>query len=186
MSMKCEECHERPATLHLTKVINENKTEIHVCERCAKEKGYISHDEYAYSIHDLLSGLFNFDSSFSKQQSHSQEENGALKCPKCGMTYHQFTQLGKFGCASCYYTFTDNLNPIFRRVHSGNTTHDGKIPKRRGTDLKQKRLIQGCKEKLQQLIQTEAFEEAAKMRDKIKELEKKQRIMEEPKDGDDV
>lgn len=182
--MECEECHERSATLHLTKVINGNKTEIHVCERCAKEKGYISFDEHAYSIHDLLAGLFNFDTSFSKDHKDSQEIDHAVACPKCGMTYQQFTQLGKFGCASCYQTFADNLNPIFRRVHSGNTIHDGKIPKRRGTNLKQKRLIQDYKGTLQQLIQAEAFEEAAKIRDKIKELESKQCDTEE-QGGDD-
>jgi len=169
--MECEECHEFPASLHLTKLVNGQKSEIHVCERCAKEKGYIAYSEETYSIHDLLAGLFNFDSSFSKEHSHSPEIKQVLTCTKCGLTYQQFTQVGKFGCGNCYQTFADHLNPIFRRVHSGNTVHNGKIPKRRGSDLKQKRLVQDYKTQLQELIEMEEFEQAAELRDKIKVLE---------------
>jgi len=56
--MKCMECHKRPATLHFTQVINGQKTEQHVCELCAQKKGYISNNDEAYSLHDLLTGLF--------------------------------------------------------------------------------------------------------------------------------
>ncbi|WP_226038401.1 UvrB/UvrC motif-containing protein [Aquibacillus saliphilus] len=170
--MECQECHERPATLHFTKVVNGSKTEIHVCEHCAKEKGYVSYGEEAYSLHDLLSGLFNFDTSLNEQKSKNLSDEQGLKCPKCGMTYKEFTQVGKFGCASCYHTFSDRLNPIFRRVHSGNIVHEGKIPKRIGSNIYQKKLLNGYKEKLQQLIQSEEFEQAAQVRDQIKEMEK--------------
>ncbi|CQR48552.1 UvrB/uvrC motif [Paraliobacillus sp. PM-2] len=180
--MECEECHERPATLHLTKVVNGEKNEIHVCEHCAKEKGYIDYDEEAYSIHDLLAGLFNYEATFSKGHQFSDKQKRGLSCPKCGMTYRQFTQIGKFGCASCYEAFANHLNPIFRRVHSGNITHDGKIPNRQGKYLKKKQLIQDYKSKLQRLIENEQFEEAAVMRDKIKALEKNS--SENNKDGE--
>ncbi|MCT2536633.1 UvrB/UvrC motif-containing protein [Aquibacillus koreensis] len=171
--MECQECHERPATLHFTKVINGDKTEIHVCEQCAKEKGYVSYEEEAYSLHDLLSGLFNFESSsLNEQKQSSFTPEKTLKCSKCGMTYEEFTHVGKFGCASCYHTFSDRLNPIFRRVHSGNTTHDGKIPKRKGTDIHQRKQLLDLKKELQQLIKNEEFEKAAHTRDEIKALER--------------
>ncbi|MFB1051346.1 UvrB/UvrC motif-containing protein [Paraliobacillus sp. JSM ZJ581] len=170
--MECEECHERPATLHLTKVVNGEKNEIHVCEHCAKEKGYIDYDEEAYSIHNLLAGLFNYEATVSKSKPVNDQHQKGMCCPKCGMTYRQFTQIGKFGCASCYETFADYLNPIFRRVHSGNITHDGKIPNRQGKYLRKKQLMQEYKSKLKDLIENEQFEEAAVMRDKIKALEK--------------
>ncbi|WP_186576192.1 UvrB/UvrC motif-containing protein [Aquibacillus kalidii] len=171
--MECQECHERPATLHFTKVVNGSKTEVHVCGQCAKEKGYVSYDEEAYSLHDLLSGLFNFDStSLTGQKNTPSHTTKQLKCEKCGMTYQEFTQVGKFGCSECYHTFSDKLDPIFRRVHSGNTTHDGKIPKRIGTNIHQKHLVKELKNKLQQLITEENFEEAAKVRDEIRSVEK--------------
>ncbi|MRH44803.1 hypothetical protein GH741_19320 [Aquibacillus halophilus] len=171
--MECQECHERPATLHFTKVINGSKTENHVCEHCAKEKGYVSYGEEAYSLHDLLSGLFNFEpSSLNEQTSKDITSQHHLKCLKCGMTYQEFTKVGKFGCASCYDAFSERLNPIFRRVHSGNIVHDGKIPKRIGSNIHQKKQLNEHKEKLQELIQSEEFEQAAQVRDQIKEIEK--------------
>ena len=37
--MSCEQCHEREAVIHLTQIVNEQVTTLHLCERCAAEKG---------------------------------------------------------------------------------------------------------------------------------------------------
>ena len=37
--MKCDICKEREATVHLTEVINDRVTKLHLCEECAREKG---------------------------------------------------------------------------------------------------------------------------------------------------
>jgi protein arginine kinase activator len=178
--VECQECHERPAALHFSQVVNGNKTEVHVCEQCAKEKGYMSYGEEGYSLHNLLSGLFNFEPSpLADHKSNGFVQAHDLKCSKCGMTYKEFTRVGKFGCAECYQTFSDRLNPIFRRVHSGNTRHDGKVPKRIGSNIHQKRKLEQYRSKLQQLIENEAFEQAANVRDQIKELKKELRKEEE-------
>ncbi|MEC5425613.1 UvrB/UvrC motif-containing protein [Virgibacillus sp. C22-A2] len=170
--MECQECQQRPATLHFTQVINGNKKEVHVCEVCAKEKGYMTYPEDGYSLQNLLSGLFNFDSAkIESQHGKSFNQVKELQCPKCEMTFSDFKSTGKFGCAACYDTFSKRLESIFRRVHSGNTKHYGKIPKRKGGDLHTKKQLEGYKAELQSLIDNEAFEEAAKVRDKIKELE---------------
>jgi protein arginine kinase activator len=169
--LKCQECHERPATLHFTQIINGQKREIRVCEVCAKEKGYIHYSEEGYSLHDLLSGLFNFDTPSIENQQGAFQQVQELQCPSCGMTFNQFKQIGKFGCAQCYHTFHPRLEPIFRRVHAGNTKHVGKIPKRTGVHLQKRKQIEEYKRQLQHLIETEAFEEAAKIRDKIRALE---------------
>ncbi|SHG12999.1 UvrB/UvrC motif-containing protein [Ornithinibacillus halophilus] len=171
--MECQECHKRPATLHFTQVINGNKTEIQLCEVCAKEKGYMTYPEDGYSLHNLLSGLFNFDSNhIGTQKKDSQfQQVKELQCARCEMTFSEFKRVGKFGCAECYHTFSSHLDPIFRRVHSGNTKHRGKIPKRKGGDLHIKKQIESYKSELQELIVNEEFEKAATVRDKIRELE---------------
>ena len=172
--MKCQECQKRPATLHFTQVINGNKREIHVCEMCAKEKGYMTYPEEGYSLHNLITGLFNFDSSqMDTHQGTAFQQMKELQCPKCELTFSKFKRAGKFGCAQCYHTFASHLDPIFRRVHSGNTKHFGKIPKRQGGNLHIKKQLETYKKKLQELIEHEAFEEAAIVRDKIKELKQK-------------
>ncbi|MFD1038202.1 UvrB/UvrC motif-containing protein [Virgibacillus byunsanensis] len=179
--MECQECQKRPATLHFTQVINGNKTEVHVCEVCAKEKGYMTYPEEGYSLHNLLSGLFNFDSSSIGANSNPTfKQTKELQCPQCEMTLSEFKRVGKFGCAECYHAFSERLDPIFRRVHSGNTKHHGKIPKRKGGNLHAKKQLESYKKELQTLIEKEDFEDAAKVRDKIRGLETEMR-----KGGDD-
>lgn len=172
--MQCQECQKRPATLHFSQVINGKKNEVHVCEVCAMEKGYMSYVEET-SLHNLLSGLFKFDSSqIGNHQGSPFQNTSELQCSKCEMTFSDFQRLGKFGCAECYHAFSARLDPILKRVHSGNTKHNGKIPKRKGGHLHIQRQIETYKLELQQLIENEEFEQAAKVRDKIKELKSKE------------
>ena len=35
--MSCEQCREREAVIHLTQIVNEQVTTLHLCERCAAE-----------------------------------------------------------------------------------------------------------------------------------------------------
>lgn len=170
--MKCEECQENPATLHLTQIINGQKTEVHVCEGCAKQKGYISYPGEGYSLHDLLTGLFSLDSNqFQVKDNDPFKQKEELQCSKCKLTYDDFQRIGKFGCAECYSAFSTKLDSIFRRVHSGNTKHIGKIPKRKGSDLHAKKELELFRKKLQDHIEREEFEKAAEVRDIIKKLE---------------
>ena len=170
--MECQECHMRPATLHFTKIINGQKAEVHICEHCAKEKGDFHPGSNSFSIHNLLSGLLGFEEPMG-EASESPFQVSELQCSKCGMTYSQFAKKGKFGCAHCYKTFEAKLDPIFRRVHGGNTTHTGKIPKRIGGNIHTRRQLEQLKKKLQQHIEREEFEQAAEVRDRIRLLERK-------------
>lgn len=170
--MECQECHMRPATLHFTKIINNQKAEIHICEHCAKEKGDFHPGSNSFSIHNLLSGLLGFEELLGQSAESPFQEND-LECPECGMKYSQFVKKGKFGCARCYETFQAKLDPIFRRVHGGNTIHKGKIPKRIGSDIQARREIDELKQKLQRHIENEEFEQAAQVRDQIRALENK-------------
>lgn len=170
--MTCSECKKRPATLYFTQIINGEKTEIKVCEVCAAKKGYINQMEETYSLHDLLTGLFNFGSSqLELQNENIFKQIEELQCPKCKITFDDFQRIGKFGCVDCYSTFKLKLDSIFRRVHSGNTKHIGKIPKRKGVHLHTKKELESYRQQLQQLIEQEEFEKAAIIRDKIKSLE---------------
>jgi len=168
--MICQECGQRQATLHFTKIVNGEKTEFHICEVCAKEKGdAIPGASNTFSIHNLLSGLLNFDSPGFSQKASAKP----LRCNSCGLTYSQFTRSGRFGCSSCYKEFEDRIEPIFKRVHSGNVSHYGKIPRRSGSVIQMKRELEHLKKKLQASITNEEFELAAKLRDEIRQLESK-------------
>mgnify|MGYP001497750988 FL=1 len=169
--MVCQECGNNPATLHFTKIINGEKTEIHLCEECAREKGDFFSGNNGFSIQNLLSGWLNFDAG-NNNAAGTQVPVQSLRCSKCGLSYAQFGKLGKFGCSECYRTFEERLDPVFRRVH-GNTEHIGKIPKRAGGRVEYKRNLERLKIELQRAIEQEAFERAAELRDQIRELESK-------------
>ena len=168
--MDCQECHNRPATLHFTKIVNGKKMEVHLCEKCAKEKGDVMAGSNAFSIHNLLSGFLNFEQLTN--QNEDENVSGTLQCPKCGLTYNEFAKIGKFGCEGCYEAFQLHLDPILRKVHAGNTVHTGKVPKRNGKNISLKRKIKSLKEELQRLVKQEEFEKAAIVRDNIRALEK--------------
>lgn len=167
--MICQECNQRPATLHFTKIVNGKKNEFHICEFCAREKGESLPGSNSFSIHQLLSGLLNFEQPLSPDRQNNREE---LVCQKCEMTFQQFVRTGRFGCAHCYEAFQSKIDPILKRVHSGNTQHAGKIPKRIGGSIHLRRKITTLKQELQNLVANEEFEEAARVRDEIRMIEK--------------
>lgn len=172
--MICQECNERPATFHFTKVVNGEKTEIHICEHCAHENSSMFIDNSpGFSINNLLAGLLNLEPSINKTQQDIFKKNEVLQCSRCQMTFQQFTKVGRFGCSECYKTFNKQINPILRRVHSGNTVHAGKIPERIGGSIHVRKRIELLKQNIKDLIQEEEFEKAAEIRDEIRSLELK-------------
>lgn len=169
--MLCQECDKKPATLHFTKIVNGEKTEFHICESCARERGEgIPGTANGFSIHSLLSGLLDFEpvGSMNALGAKSAQQ---LRCDNCGLTYTQFSKMGRFGCSNCYTQFGSKLDPILKRVH-GNTTHVGKIPKRTGVQIQLKREIDELKRDLNMRIEQQEFEAAAGLRDRIRELER--------------
>lgn len=175
--MLCSECNKRPATLHLTRIVNGEKIEVHVCDKCAQTEGYLSSFEEPFSLHDLLTGLFNVTAKSAKVNLNNEpffEQFSQLTCTYCELSFDDFQRIGKFGCANCYDSFKSRLDSVIRRVHSGNTEHIGKIPQRKGGKLHLKKELTKYREYLKQLIEEEKFEEAALVRDQIKQLEKDQ------------
>ena len=164
--MVCNICAKNQATVHLTEIIDDQITELHLCEECAQKKG--AQMESHFGLSDLLAGLADLGTQFSKTKTEAVK----LKCPKCGLTYEDFKKVGRLGCGECYNTFKEALVPLLKRIH-GSTQHYGKSPKRAAKVVKAKNDLDTLKEKLQKAIQKEDFEEAAKLRDKIREAEKK-------------
>lgn len=167
--MICQECGQRQATVHLTKIINNHKTEMHLCEECARQREDFIQIP-AFSVNDLLAGFMDLGHS-----QLSYEKPASSKCAACGMDYNQFKKVGRLGCQECYQYFGNELNPVLRRIQ-GNIQHAGKVPQRTGSGLLKKKQITQWKSELKRAVELEAFERAAELRDKIKELEQSQEI----------
>lgn len=169
--MLCQKCGEKNASVHLTKIINGNKSEIYICEECAKENGELDFPlEGKFPLYQFFSGLMGMNVPENAGAVMPQEDC-ATQCAVCGLTYAQFGQIGRFGCDRCYESFGGHILPLFRRLH-GNQKHMGKIPARAGSAVRLKKEIEQHKAELKKRIMEEDFEAAAQLRDRIRELEK--------------
>jgi protein arginine kinase activator len=59
---------------------------------------------------------------------------------------------------------------LLRRLHGG-SRHAGKVPRRGGSGIRRQNEMKSLKAEMQELVRREAFEEAAALRDRIRELE---------------
>lgn len=163
--MLCDECKSRAATVHMTKIIQGKKEEVHLCEECAKAKEAFNF-ENSLSIHNFLAGLLDIH----PEQAFQTKYSDVYQCSTCGATYDKFKQLGRLGCSHCYEKYKERLTPLIRKVQ-GNLHHTGKVPKRTGGIIRLRREVNQLKQQLREAIQQQAFERAAELRDRIKEIE---------------
>lgn len=165
--MLCEKCHQNTATVHMTQITNNEKKEIHVCEKCANLW------EMPFSIEHFLQGFVEAVLSVPNQATSggSAKEHLPLQCAQCGLTFADFKNTSRLGCSECYDVFRNQLNNIFKSIQSGHT-HHGKLPKRTGTQLSLKRKLEQLKMAQKKNIELEEYEKAATLRDEIRQLEK--------------
>ena len=162
--MVCDVCGKKQATVHLTEIIDDQMSELHLCEDCARKKS--QQMENQFGLADLLAGLAEFG------KAPEEKETVKLKCANCGMTYENFIKTGRLGCSECYYSFKKYLVPLLKKIH-GTAQHVGKAPHKLTKVLKAERDdLQELRDRLQKTIEKEEFEEAAHIRDEIKELQK--------------
>lgn len=159
--MQCEQCGKNNASVHVTRIVNGQKTESHLCQDCAQE---YSGMPGLFSAPNIFASLFEQAHPFSKKP---QKET---ICPTCNIKLSDLYRYNQFGCSDCYTTFKSEVEPIVRRLH-GATRHVGKVPKRGYHKLNMERRIDGLRSQLDKAIVAEKYEEAAKLRDEIRDLE---------------
>ena len=166
--MTCDLCGQREATVHLTEIIDDETRELHLCEPCAREKGATAAQHFGLA--DLLAGLADFGAKFE-----AGAKPARLTCSQCGMTYDDFRKSGRLGCGACYEAFHRYLSPLLKRIH-GSTQHAGRTPAAVGEkQASPQDELALLKERLKTAVAQEAFEEAARLRDRVRALEARAR-----------
>jgi protein arginine kinase activator len=166
--MLCECCGKNPVTTYVKTIINGELTKYSLCAECAQKLGY----------GNLLTGLgLNYGSLFGGFFGETEQKSEeALRCKCCGCSFDDIARSGRVGCPECYHTFYNRLIPLIQRIH-GNAKHHGKAPggeqlqPRPQSQLSQLGLMRG---ELREAINSEDFEHAATLRDRIRELEGKE------------
>ncbi len=159
--MLCQVCKKSEATVHYTELSSNKFLEMHLCEKCALEKGISVKPDFLLS--DLLAGLVELGKTSTLEKE--------LKCSNCGLTYKNFKSTGRLGCAKCYGTFKSSLRALLKKIH-GIPSHTGKIPAVGYHEVDKTKISKTLRAKLQKLVEREEFEQAARLRDEIKKLEK--------------
>ncbi len=163
--MKCQVCGEAEATIHFKELKNDKMRELHLCPGCAEEKGFQQLVE-----HDKLSLTNQFIWMAENLSPETSAKIGQVRCGGCGISYGEFTQTGRLGCAKCYASFETQLHRLLRRIH-GATRHVGKTVGETTTGSSRLATLQRLQAEMQRAISGENFERAAEIRDELRALQ---------------
>ena len=182
--MKCEKCGKNEATMYYKETVNGVTRELRLCPACAQQENLGGAFENAFQsmehfwsdpFHSFLGG--GFGSLWSDMLGapaatlHSTER----KCPTCGMTERELRQSGRVGCPDCYSTFADLLTPYVHKIH-GATRHIGAAPADAQTPAQpQADPVETLRAQLKAAVESEDYEQAARLRDEIRRIEGEQK-----------
>ncbi len=155
-ALKCDLCG-KPATVHLTQIVNNKIHKVDLCEECAQAKGVT--DPSGFSLTDLL----------LKASLNPETPADTVRCEQCGFTQADFKKYGRFGCPACYDAFSDVVGPMLANMHKG-VVHMGKVPRHA---LERKSLYDKLTQlqvELDEAIKAERYEDAARYRDEIHQV----------------
>lgn len=161
----CERCGTREASLRFTEVDGRGRRSALLCAECGIARGVPSEE--------LRGGRMDTRALWSEivqRLADDRQADEALACPDCGLTFADFEASQRLGCPRCYQTFMGDMTRLVREYH-GSESHRGKMPRNFGRRIDLRRRIVGVKERIQLAVGEERFEEAARLRDEMRDLE---------------
>lgn len=172
--MLCEKCGQQDASVKFVQIENNKRTEHYLCKNCAQGQTNFT---LGLDLQQLLSTMFQPGTLTPKvDQSQSKKQ-----CDTCGRTLFDIQKNGRLGCGTCYDVFQGELHSVLRKIH-GSNSHSGKVPVRALPQVHLGRLIEETRQKLEESVRLEKYENAAKYRDEIRLLEARL----QGKDGENV
>lgn len=178
--MLCQKCKQREAVYYYTENINGTVKSIALCEEC-KKNNISFENHYKAQSFDPFYGL-QIPSSFFFGGSAPLNK----RCEHCGATWTTLSNGDADFCPECFDTFRKELSALLLKIHSSNK-YLGKLPvksilnadcdlniSQSANDTKDAEILDGLKRDLDTAIREERYEDAAKIRDKIKDLNKKE------------
>jgi len=169
--MLCQRCKKNEASIHLSEIIKDMKSEIHLCESCANEVGLNAKiSNFSMSIPEMLPVLDVDEISDYKNDKF---------CENCGSSFIDYKKDGKLGCPECYNNMYELITPVITG-HHGEKRHIGKSPVYNkntysvDADLMNSKVnderAADLQTQLDSAVENERYEEAAILRDRIKDL----------------
>lgn len=169
--MQCEICQENPSSVYVTDLVHDDDTphgELgtpnlqQICSSCAAELE-LPHGNLPGQDKAVLFKLL--------QRSAKKSRQGAgPACGTCGLTLNELRAQGRLGCSDCYGTFREHLEPLLLRMHQA-TAHQGRGPGVDEATLDLSQRIERLREAMDLAIREEDYEDAARLRDELDQLE---------------
>ncbi|MEX2580174.1 MAG: UvrB/UvrC motif-containing protein [Verrucomicrobiales bacterium] len=174
--MNCDVCQTETATIFFSQVADGKLQKVNLCKTCADDKGVT--DPTGFALADMLEGMGE------EAKTETAVATDDLTCGSCGFTQTDFKKTGRFGCAECYHVFDEGLEGLLEAMHK-HTHHVGKVPstfpelpqrneeERPNEEMESSPLdkLSELKKALSKSVDEEDYEEAARLRDAISQLE---------------
>ena len=152
-------------------MIKDIKSEVHLCEECARQVGLNTKiSNFSLSLPEMLTFL-NFD--------EAADYTDSRRCAACGCDFIEYKKEGKLGCPECYNNLAEFLEPVLAGLH-GDKRHLGKFPVYNDETGPVKRIVReendisdsvaDLQSRLELAVSEERYEEAAVLRDRIREI----------------
>jgi len=151
----CDLC-DKPAIFHDVRIVNNVHSTTHLCAEHAINAGF-----------DV--GPVDLSLAFTNSEGVNDEQC-VKSCQDCGMTIPQYKKSSLLGCPTCYETFKEELFPIINKVQNNNSQHVGRAPSQMNVDVNRHLQIRRLLKKLESAVSQEQYEQAASLRDQLKEL----------------
>jgi len=161
--MVCDVCKEADAVVQLTQIEGTGVRLLHLCERCAAERGVETNvSPPKPQISDFLQSV---------HQAMQATQGDAARCAFCSSTFRDFRSTGRLGCAHCYDAFEKSMRDLLRRVH-GSSQHIGRrYEPHTGEELEDGGTVNELRDRLKRAVEAEQFELAADIRDRLRGME---------------
>ena len=163
MSEPCEICGRYPARIQVTEIRNGRRKTLNLCGFCAAGRGILASLDSGQATNQIWD-------VFMAGQHKEAEESSSLACPQCGRTFMNFEKTGRLGCPECYQTFMGDMTRILHSYH-GSSQHRGKVPFRAQRRIQLRQRLRRSREALQLAVNEERYEDAARFRDEVGDLE---------------
>tara|TARA_B110000305_G_C19400180_1_gene619711 strand:- start:474 stop:1016 length:543 start_codon:yes stop_codon:yes gene_type:complete len=174
--MNCDVCQTEKATVFFSQMADGKLQKVNLCKGCADDKGVT--DPTGFALADMLEGM---GEETTPEAEFAPDE---LICDSCGFSQTDFKKTGRFGCADCYHVFEEGFEGLLEAMHK-HTQHTGKSPAAfpdppaapesidpeapmEASPLDE---LSELKQALSKSVEDEDYEEAARLRDAISQLE---------------
>ncbi len=135
-------------------------SEIEVCADCARKQGFVEAEQVKSNVGQVLAEM---------KASRTAADERRMVCTRCGLTFAQFKRTGRLGCANCYDSFREKLEPLVRRLHNS-VQHVGKTVGPGRTEAQKKLTVRRLNAELAKAIEQEDYERAAQLRDQLRKV----------------